>query len=123
MPHRRRKKKEAETRLIFDSASSILYLSATSLSEDTVTVPLDTLLVLSVVKYAGAEQQFHVCLVEEQCEDDRLAVVVRRESFGFSSLTEKPVPQPVANCRLVFLGNGFFKEFKLLFAKKNQNFK
>ena len=98
MPHRRRKKKVADTKLVFDAASSFLYLSVLSVSEeDTVLVPLDTCLVLSVIKAAGAEDLVNIRFVQGQSE--HLSVVVRRDSVKFCA-AEAPIPKPVANCRL-----------------------
>ena len=108
MPHRRRKKKEADTKLIFNSDTSVLYLSVLSLSEeeDTLRVPLDTFLVLSVLRYAGAERQFKVRFVvrEEEDGDARacLPVSVRRDSVGGCVAPVDAVPKPVSCCRSFF---------------------
>jgi hypothetical protein len=107
MPHRRRKKKEAETKLIFDAESSILYLSCIAVAEETLLVPLDTCLVLSLIRYVVADELCNVHLVQqqesghplgEQQQSGHLPVLVRRESVKFK-MAEGPVPKPVANCR------------------------
>jgi hypothetical protein len=100
MPHRRRKKKEANSRLVFNLDKSLLYLSVLSVSEDTAVVPLETFLVLFVIKYAGAEERFKVHFVLMAPDDERcLQVVVRRESVGREVALEKEVPKPVSCCR------------------------
>lgn len=100
MPHRRRKKKEPETRLIFEPAFSSLYLSVLSVTEDVLLVPLDTFLVLSVIKQVGAdaEDQFNLHLVPEPQSQQLWSVAVHRESVLFD-LVDGNIPQPVANCR------------------------
>jgi hypothetical protein len=105
MPHRRRKKQEADTKVIFDAKSSILYLSVISISEDTLQVPLDTFLVLSVLKYTGAEELCNVQLVQQQASS-ALPVLVRRESVKFK-MSEEAAPKPVANCRLGSISDQF----------------
>jgi len=111
MPHRRRKKKEVDTKLIFNSDTSVLYLSVLSLSEeeDTLRVPLDTFLVLSVLRYAGAERQFKVRFVAREEEDGDapacLPVRVRRDSVGGCVAPVDAVPKPVSCCRSFFLSD------------------
>jgi hypothetical protein len=102
MPHRRRKKKEADTKLVFNADTSVLYLSVRSVSEDTAQVPLDTFLVLSVISYAGGGglRAFNVRSVIEEGGGEMagMAVGVGRESVGLL-VPAVEVPKPVSCCR------------------------
>ncbi len=101
MPHRRRKKKEADTKLVFNADTSVLYLSVRSVSEDTAQVPLDTFLVLSVISYAGGGRRrvFNVrSVIEEEGGGQMVGVGVGRESVGLL-VPAVEVPKPVSCCR------------------------
>jgi hypothetical protein len=99
MPHRRRKKKEPDTKLIFNADTSVLYLSVRSVSEETAQVPLDTFLVLSVISYAGGGRAaFNVRSVIEEDEGQIAGVGVGRESVGIQ-VAAVEVPKPVSCCR------------------------
>ncbi len=102
MPHRRRKKKEADTKLVFNADTSVLYLSVRSVSADTAQVPLDTFLVLSVISYAGGGRRaaFNVRSVIEEGEGQMagVGVGVGRESVGLQ-VPAVEVPKPVSCCR------------------------
>jgi hypothetical protein len=101
MPHRRRKKKEADTKLVFNADTSLLYLSVRSVSADTAQVPLDTFLVLSVISYAGGGRRaaFNVRSVIEEGGGGQMAGVgVGRESVGLQ-VPAVEVPKPVSCCR------------------------
>ncbi len=99
MPHRRRKKKEADTKLVFNADTSVLYLSVRSVSADTALVPLDTFLVLSVISYAGGGRAaFNVRSVIEEGGGQMAGVGVGRESVGLQ-VPAVEVPKPVSCCR------------------------
>jgi hypothetical protein len=100
MPHRRRKKKEADTKLVFNADTSVLYLSVRSVSADTAQVPLDTFLVLSVISYAGGGRRgaFNVRSVIEEGGGLMAGVGVGRESVG-RLVPAVEVPKPVSCCR------------------------
>ncbi len=100
MPHRRRKKKEADTKLVFNADTSVLYLSVRSVSADTAQVPLDTFLVLSVISYAGGGRAaFNVrSVIEEGGGGQTAGVAVGSESVGLQ-VPAVEVPKPVSCCR------------------------
>ncbi len=101
MPHRRRKKKEADTKLVFNADTSVLYLSVRSVSADTAQVPLDTFLVLSVIRYTGGGGRAAVnvrSVIEEGGGGQMAGVGVGRESVGIQ-VPAAEIPKPVSCCR------------------------
>ena len=55
MPHKRKIRKDNETKLLFELDESFLFLAYTGVSSDSLLVPLDTLVALSILKYIGAD--------------------------------------------------------------------
>ena len=55
MPHKRKIRKDNETKLLFEPDESFLFLAYTGVSSDSLLVPLDTLVTLSILKYIGAD--------------------------------------------------------------------
>ena len=55
MPHKRKVRKDHETKLLFEPDESFLFLAYTGVSPDSLLVPLDTLVTLSILKYIGAD--------------------------------------------------------------------
>ncbi len=55
MPHKRKIRKDNETKLLFEPDDSFLFLAYTGVSSDSLLVPLDTLVTLSILKYIGAD--------------------------------------------------------------------
>jgi len=51
MPHKRKIRKDNETKLLFEPDDSFLFLAYTGVSSDSLLVPLDTLVTLSILKF------------------------------------------------------------------------
>ncbi|XP_023330838.1 glutathione S-transferase C-terminal domain-containing protein isoform X2 [Eurytemora carolleeae] len=94
MPHKRKIRKDNETKLLFEPDDSFLFLAYTGVSSDSLLVPLDTLVTLSILKYIGADLKVYLV-----CErKNEFSVNINKSGFRFE-LVDK-LPDQASKCRL-----------------------
>jgi len=95
MPHKRKVKREHQTKLIFQPENSFLYLRYFDETDDSINLPVDSLLTVFVLKYIHSS---NIKVILYKNEEETFSVPVAKSSFEFE--ISKTIPDAVKCCRL-----------------------